>query len=100
MQPKDAAIGLMIANKRPTRGMVGAAAQSGNFVHALTGQRYQRFQIITVAELVDGVRPSIPTPYMPYLQAEKFLYRPTPIPNRVAVRWAQKRQSSPRFATF
>jgi len=70
---QGASLGLMITNKPPTAGMIDAASHSGTFTHPLTGNVYPKVQLITVGELLDGKRPKMPTPYMPYLQAEKFV---------------------------
>lgn len=70
---KDAVMGVLITIEPGTRGMIEAANHSGTFSHPLTGTVYPKVQLITVGELLDGKRPKMPTPYMPYLQAEKFV---------------------------
>lgn len=69
---KDAVMGILIAIEEPTRGMVEAANHSGTFTHPLTGHAYPKVQLLTVGQLLAGTRPHMPTPYLPYLQAEKF----------------------------
>jgi hypothetical protein len=69
----DAVMGVLITIEAAPRGMVEAANHSGTFTHPLTGTVYPKVQLITVGELLDGKRPKMPTPYMPYLQAEKLV---------------------------
>lgn len=41
--------------------------------HPLTGTPYPKVQIASIAELLDGKRPKMPTAFMPYLPAQKFV---------------------------
>jgi len=70
---KDAVMGIFLTIDPPTKGMVEAANHSGTFVHELTGTTYPKLQLLTVGQLLSGARPHMPTPYMPYLQAQKFV---------------------------
>jgi hypothetical protein len=70
---KDAVMGVLITIEPATRGMVEAANLSGSWTHPMTGQSYPKVQLITVSQLLSGARPAMPTPYMPYLQAAKFV---------------------------
>jgi len=77
---KDAVMGILVMIDPPTRGMVEAANHSGTFVHELTGTTYPKLQLLTVGQLLAGSRPHMPTPYMPYLQAQKFVPEPARLP--------------------
>jgi DNA modification methylase len=69
----QAEMGVLIVMDQVTPGMRNAAQTSGTFDHILTGRSYPRVQIISVAELLAGKRVEMPTPYMPYIQAQKFV---------------------------
>lgn len=73
VEAEKVAMGILITNQPATRGMVEAGQLSGSYVHPLTGTTYPKVQIISVAELLDGKRPKMPTAFMPYLQAPKFV---------------------------
>jgi hypothetical protein len=53
--------------------MVEAAQHAGSYDHALTAARYPKVQIMSVSDLLGGRRPHMPTPFMPYLAAPKFV---------------------------
>ena len=65
-------MGVLIMMDDPTAGMADAANNSGMYRHEFTGREYPRVQIITVGDLLAGRRVNMPTPFMPYLQAQKF----------------------------
>lgn len=69
LQQHKAAMGVFICMTSPTRGMVEAANHSGSYEHPLTGTAYPKVQIVTVAELLEGKRPKMPTPILPYVKA-------------------------------
>lgn len=71
VESQRAAMGIFICMKEPTKAMKEAANHSGNYVYPVNSQRYQRVQIITVRELLSGVRPNMPTTLLPYFQAKK-----------------------------
>jgi DNA modification methylase len=70
---RDAVMGVLIAIESPTKGMREAASHAGSYTHPLTGQTYPKVQIITVADLLNGKRPEMPTPIMPYLPSERLV---------------------------
>jgi DNA modification methylase len=78
IEAQNAAMGVLITNQPATKGMVEAAQHSGSYEHPLTGARYPKVQIVSVRELLAGQRPKMPTPFLPYLQAPKFVpHHPT-----------------------
>jgi DNA modification methylase len=62
-------MGLLILLAEPTKGMTEIADHSGTYEVPMTGTSYPRVQIITVAELLAGKRPQMPTAILPYIQA-------------------------------
>ncbi len=66
-------MGLLILNVDPSAGVLAAARDARSFVHPLTGQTYDKIQVVTVADLLAGKRPRMPAAFMPYLQAERFV---------------------------
>lgn len=66
-------MGVLITMDEPTTGMAEAARLSGTYHHALTGRDYPKVQILSVASLLAGKKVAMPTPFMPYLQAQKFV---------------------------
>ena len=69
VQDHKADMGLLILLTQPTRGMTELADHSDTYTVPLTGARYPKIQIITVAELLGGKRPQMPTAILPYIQA-------------------------------
>lgn len=65
-----AEMGVLITMASPTRGIRDEAAHSGSYDFELTGQSYPRLQVITVAQLMAGERPKMPTPISPYVKAQ------------------------------
>lgn len=66
-----AQMGLMITLAPPTKGMVEEADHSGSFEYEFSGAKYPRLQLITIAELLQGKRPQMPSPISPYKRARK-----------------------------
>lgn len=62
-------LGLMVMLHPPTKGMVEVADHSGTYTVPLTGTTYPKVQIVTVADLLSGKRPKLPTAILPYIQA-------------------------------
>jgi len=62
-------MGLLIMLAKPTKGMTEIADHSGTYEVPMTGTSYPRVQIITVADLLAGKRPKMPTAILPYIQA-------------------------------
>lgn len=71
---QGACMGVMIQNAKITEGQKRDAVAAGTYVHPTTGQRFDVVQIVTIADLLAGKLPQMPTTLSPYLQAET--YRP------------------------
>lgn len=69
-----AKMGILVLLDKPTRGMLEAAKAAGQCNVPLVERTFPKVQILTVAELLDGKRPSMPTPFLPYIKAK---YRPS-----------------------
>ena len=54
------AVGILIELDEPTSEMKRAALEAGQYESELWGGRYERVQILTVAELLGGKKPNIP----------------------------------------
>ena len=65
------AMGLFITLNLPTPGMIEVANHSGIYTYPVNGKQYPKIQIITVEELLNGIKPDIPTPLIPYFQARR-----------------------------
>ena len=66
-----AELGIFVCLGTPTKGMIEVEKKSGTFVHELSGTSYPRIQIISIAELLAGKRPRMPTPINPFKKAKK-----------------------------
>lgn len=69
LETQKAQMGVFISLQKPTRGMVDEANHAGVYTHPAHGQSFPRIQLITVAELLEGKRPSLPPTMLPYIQA-------------------------------
>jgi hypothetical protein len=73
VESQSAAMGIFICLREPTRGMLEAAEHSRIYTYPVTNRTYPKVQILTVAELLDGKRPDMPTSLLPYFQAHRQL---------------------------
>jgi hypothetical protein len=62
-------MGLFILLKQPTKGMKEVVDHSGTYTVPMTGTSYPKVQIVTIAELLAGNYPKIPTASRPYIKA-------------------------------
>ena len=69
MRQAKADMAVFIGMRAPTAGMREVADKSGSYTHPITGNTFPKVQIITVAELLAGKRPAMPTVILPYIQA-------------------------------
>jgi hypothetical protein len=66
---EKADMGVLITMTRPTAKMIEAAHHSGSYKWPVDGRDYPKVQIITIDELLNGKRLTIPPPLSPYMQA-------------------------------
>jgi DNA modification methylase len=71
VESQKAAMGLFVSMRPPTQAMVEAANHSGIYKYPINGNTHPRVQIITVEDLLRGVRPLLPTALLPYFQARR-----------------------------
>lgn len=71
VEAQEATLGVLITQHEPTRGMLDAVHHGGVYTHPATGEQFPRLQVITVAELLAGKRPSMPPTALPYIAALK-----------------------------
>jgi DNA modification methylase len=69
VESQHAAMGLFICLQPPTDAMQDAASHSGAYIYPRNGHHYPRIQIVTVSDLLEDIRPDLPPPLLPYLQA-------------------------------
>ena len=68
---QGAAMGVLISMRPPTPGMIEVANHSGIYTYPVNGRRYPKVQIITVSDLLSGVKVNIPIALIPYFQAQR-----------------------------
>ena len=69
IEQHKAEMGLLVMLAKPTKGMIEVADLSGSYQVPLTGVTYPKLQIVTIAELLAGNHPNIPTAILPYIKA-------------------------------
>lgn len=73
IERRNAEMGLLILLTPPTKGMLEEANQSGSYTHEMTGQAYPRLQLVTIDQLLAGIRPKMPTPVNPYFEPARWI---------------------------
>ncbi|MFK4022351.1 DNA methyltransferase [Streptomyces albogriseolus] len=68
---QNAAMGVFISMKQPTKAMIEAANHSGVYTHPGDGKRYPKVQLVTVEELIAGKKLNLPPTLLPYFQAKR-----------------------------
>jgi DNA modification methylase len=71
VETQKAQMGVLVTMDKPTPGMVDAVNHGGTYTWPVNGQTFPRVQIITVAELLAGKRPQMPSLQNPYSTAIK-----------------------------
>jgi site-specific DNA-methyltransferase (adenine-specific) len=71
VQTERADMGLLITMAQPSRGVLEAINRGGTYVWPLNGATFDRFQVITVDELLRGVKPRTPPLFLPYIAASR-----------------------------
>ncbi len=69
VERERAEMGILLTMTKPTPGILAAAAAAGSYKSPLTGQSYPKIQTLTIAELLAGKAPKMPTAIMPYIKA-------------------------------
>lgn len=72
VETQRAEMGVLITMAELTRGILDAVDHGGTYTLPVNGQDYPKVQAITVAELLAGRRPKMPTTLLPYIQASKI----------------------------
>lgn len=66
VQAQQAQMGIFLMRGEPTAGIRDAASHAGTYTWPFNGQVYPKIQVITVAQLVNGIRPVLPPQVQPY----------------------------------
>jgi DNA modification methylase len=73
LEQQRADMGVFICLAEPTKGIREVEKASGVYSWSIDGRTFPKVQIITVAELLAGQRPNMPTPFLPYVQAQRLV---------------------------
>jgi DNA modification methylase len=73
VETQKAQMGVLITTAEPTQGVLDAVNHGGTYTWPVNGQTYPRIQVVTVADLLHGIRPNMPPLMLPYIQAVKAL---------------------------
>jgi len=71
VEAQHAEMGILIILGESTKGMREAANAAGLYRYPVSGHNFPKVQILTVAELLDGTKPEMPTPFLPYVRAQR-----------------------------
>jgi DNA modification methylase len=71
VERQRAEMGVLVTLAPATRGMVEEAKHSGTYTDEFSGTVYPKIQLISIAEIMSGTRPAMPTPIMPYKLAQR-----------------------------
>lgn len=69
VEREGAQMGILITLAESTRGVREEADLSGSYEATFSGRTYPRIQVVTVAALMEGRHPKMPTAILPYLKA-------------------------------
>ncbi len=69
VETQKAQMGVLITMAKPTRGVLDAVDHGGNYTWPVNGHTFPKVQVITVADLLAGKRPQMPTLITPYATA-------------------------------
>lgn len=73
VQQQNAEMGVFVCLAEPTPGVHEVARRSGSYIWPVSGRSYPKVQVITVAQLLAGQSPQMPTPFLPYIQARRLV---------------------------
>jgi len=66
---ENAEIGVFITLQEPSSGMKTTAVSAGYYRSQLSGKDYPKIQILTIEELLNGIKPKIPNQISPFKKA-------------------------------
>lgn len=76
VEQQGADMGVFICLTEPTKGMREVENNSGTYAWEVDGRAFPKVQIVTIAQLLAGQRPKMPTAFLPYIQAKKLVLDP------------------------
>jgi hypothetical protein len=62
---------VLIAMAEPTKGVMDAVNHGGTYYLPVNQQAFPLVQVLTIEELLQGIRPKMPLTFMPYIQAAR-----------------------------
>ena len=68
---QKAEMGILVTLAPATKGIKDAIAHGGVYTHPANGQPFPRLQHVTIAELLKGKGPTLPTMLRPYIEAKR-----------------------------
>lgn len=71
LEREDAPIGVLLTMKPATREMKTEAASAGTYASETWGKSYQRLQILTIADVLNGKRVDMPPQVSPFAEAPR-----------------------------
>lgn len=71
VEAQKAQMGIFLMLAEPTAGIHDAARHAGTYTWPVNGQAYPKIQVLTVAQLIDGIRPVLPPQVQPYRRRAK-----------------------------
>lgn len=71
LSAQKAEMGILVTLAPATKGVKDAIAHGGVYTHPANGQTFPRLQHVTIADLLKGNGPSLPTMLRPYIEAKK-----------------------------
>lgn len=69
-------MGVLITMSKPSKGVLDEVNHSDTYYWPANNAAFPRIQVITVSELLRGVRPKTPPLNLPYIQASKATAKP------------------------
>lgn len=78
VEQQGADMGVFICLTEPTKGMREVENASGTYAGAADERTFPKVQIVTIAQLLAGRRPKMPTAFLPYIQAKKLVTDDSP----------------------
>jgi site-specific DNA-methyltransferase (adenine-specific) len=64
-------MGILVTLVPATRGVLEAVSHGGVYRHPANGETFPLLQHVTIADLLKGSRPKLPTMLRPYIEAKR-----------------------------